>query len=422
MTLSNISNKTVEARVHASEPVIVEAENITSQKETAAQSSDTLKKKSVSSEAAKATPSLARRLKKMKAMSVSVETPVPILGKEELVKKFVEQEAPIPWEDTHRGVEWTKKWNDTDFNLSSNILIEHIAKADELLTNADLKTQLKITALSTKHLQEKQHAQIAEVLANQVSQKAQLDEIQSSVELLLSLLLPDDAKKVEKVVKSKYSPTEILKKKDDKSDDQGNSDKSRGQEKVQGNSSTQNKSSSDAVNAKSLKSSSDKQRMDLETLKEEEARFAAKKTNLKSKASDAKKPPIPKEKGISKGKEKVGEPLKIEKKISSSIPVYQTTVHDDDLIEDEIVQILKRRKIIEESKTTSETAQVVQNKEQQVTEETTNSDQVNFKKMTIADKKKLLWKKATPVEPKSNLLMNQLATFGLRSKQPRDKA
>ncbi|KAL8099464.1 hypothetical protein AgCh_031918 [Apium graveolens] len=155
----------------------------------------------------------------------------------------------------------------------------YIAKADELLTNADLKTQLKITALSTKHLQglhsstqekvdilkekadkldlqikldknryirptlekieaiekiqEKQHAQIDEVLANQASQKAQLDEIQSSVELLLSLslslslLLSDDAKKGEKVVKSKCSHTQILKKKDDKGDDNGNSDKSR---------------------------------------------------------------------------------------------------------------------------------------------------------------------------------------------------
>ena len=38
--------------------------------------------------------------------------------------------------------------------------------------------------------------------------------------------------------------------------------------------------------------------MDLETLKEEEARFAAEKTNLKSKASNAKKPPRPKAKGI----------------------------------------------------------------------------------------------------------------------------
>ncbi|KAL8099904.1 hypothetical protein AgCh_032238 [Apium graveolens] len=272
--------------------------------------------------------------------SVSAETPVPILGKEELVKKFAEKEAPIPWDDTHR---------------------EHIAKADEFLTNVDFKTQLKITALSTKHLQaiektqEEQQAQIAEVLANQASEKAQLDEIQSSVELLLSLLLPDDAKKGEMVVKSKCSPTQELKKKDDKGDDQGNSEKSRGQRKVQGKSSIQNKSSSDAGNAQRLKSSGDKQSlmsssdiliqsgsedsqkflqtlklkgkqttfhykdpkidtldekiarrlflkhnpgMYIETLKEKEARFAAEKRNPKSKASDAKKPPRPKEKGI----------------------------------------------------------------------------------------------------------------------------
>ncbi|KAL8155357.1 hypothetical protein AgCh_000661 [Apium graveolens] len=215
------------------QPVIVGAENVTFPKGTAAQSSDTLKRKYISSEAAKETPSLARRLKKMRAerykakpisedsteaeegdqeslissepvvnealpfptqaqdtvstppispikatddaeeqaktseidihnlnisnvlylearsteARVSVETPVPILGKEKLVKKFVEKEAPIPGEDTHRGVEWTKKWNDTDFIPSSNVLIEHIAKADKLLTNADLKIQLKITAV-----------------------------------------------------------------------------------------------------------------------------------------------------------------------------------------------------------------------------------------------------------------------------------
>ena len=38
--------------------------------------------------------------------------------------------------------------------------------------------------------------------------------------------------------------------------------------------------------------------MDLEILKEEEARFAAEKTNLKSKASDVKKPRKPKEKAL----------------------------------------------------------------------------------------------------------------------------
>ncbi|KAL8119211.1 hypothetical protein AgCh_016649 [Apium graveolens] len=361
----NKSQEIIEARVHASEPVIVEAENVTSQKEKAAQSSDTLKRKSVNFDVAEATLSLARRLKKMKAMryldkAISEDTEeakegdqdslisqepiiieaLPAQAKdtandivvtplvspikatddakeqtdnseidihnlnipkvlyleapstsktpaleinsadqnlddvipespvashtEELVKKFVKKEAHIPWEDTHRGVEWTKKWNESDFIPCSKILTEHITKDDELFTNVDFKTQLKITALSTKHLQglhtsTHEKAQIAEVLANQASQKAQLDEIQSSVELFLSLLLPDDAKKGEKVVKSKCSPTQELKKKDDKGDDQGNSKKSRGQRKVQGKSYIQNKSSSDIVNAQRLKSSGDKQ-------------------------------------------------------------------------------------------------------------------------------------------------------------------
>ena len=72
---SDSDEETFKARVHASEPVIVEAENVTSQKETAAQSSDTLKKKSVSSEDAKATPSLARRLKKMQARRYLAKAP-----------------------------------------------------------------------------------------------------------------------------------------------------------------------------------------------------------------------------------------------------------------------------------------------------------------------------------------------------------
>ena len=80
----------------------------------------------------------------------------------------------------------------------------------------------------------------------------------------LSLLLTDDAKKGEKIVKSKCSNDQILKKKDDEADDQGNPSKGRGQVQVKeqsskvklnadvSKSSTQNKSSSDAVNAKSL--------------------------------------------------------------------------------------------------------------------------------------------------------------------------
>ncbi|KAL8134518.1 hypothetical protein AgCh_009513 [Apium graveolens] len=575
---SESEEETIEARVRASEPVTDVAENVTSQKETTAQSSDTLKrKKSVSFVAAEATPSLARRLKKMKARrylakapsedteeaeegdqeslisqvpviiealpaqakdttnhtvvtphvspikaiddakeqtenseidihnlnipevlyleapspsktlaldlnsdpqnlddhestlssdySVSAEHPVPILGKEELVKKFVEKEAPIPWEDTHRGVEWTKKWNESDFIPYSKVLTEHIAKADELFTNDDFKTQLKITTLSTEHLQgvhtsTHEKAQIAEVLANQASQKAQLDEIQSSVELLLSLLLPDDAKKGEKVVKSKCSPTYELKKKGDKGDEQGNSERAEsGSEDSQKFLQTLKlKGKQTTVYYKNPKIQTLDEEiarrlflkhnpgMDLETLKEKEAKFGAEKTNLKSKASDAKKPPRPKEKGIvikeksnsetskfktisqtesdpkDKGKGKVYEPTKpLDLKTSQDLmkPVCKMVqVTDDNLVEDETVQILKRIKIIEESKTTSDTAQVViQNKEQQGTEETTNYDQaiktsttdnaqVDLKKMTIADKKMLLWKKAIPVELKSNLMIN----------------
>ena len=43
--------------------------------------------------------------------------------------------------------------------------------------------------------QEKQRTQIDEILKNQASHQNQLNEIQSSVELLVSLLLPADAKK-----------------------------------------------------------------------------------------------------------------------------------------------------------------------------------------------------------------------------------
>ena len=144
--------------------------------------------------------------------------------------------------------------------------------------------------------------------------------------------------------------------------------------------------------------------MDLETLKEEEARFAAEKTNLKSKASNTKKPPRPKEKGIvikerstseaskpktrsqveidpkAKGKGKIDEPTKThEMKIPQILmkpACKMVQVFDDTAVEDETVETLKRRKITEESKTSSNTAQVVQNEEHQATEETTNPDQV----------------------------------------------
>ncbi|KAL8145978.1 hypothetical protein AgCh_003930 [Apium graveolens] len=310
--------------------------------------------------------------------------------------------------------------------------------------------QLKITALSTKHLQ-------------------------------------DDAKKGEKIVKSKYSEDQILKKTYDETDDQGNPSQGRGQaqskqsSKVKLNSevsksSTQKKTNSEAAQTQNLiasteiqnlRSSSDEQSltkpdvliqggsqdsqkfmqtlkikgkqtivyykdpkiqtldeeiarrlflkhnpgMDLDNLKEEEARFKAEKTNLKSKAYVAKKPPRPKEKGI----EKVDEPTKFQKRKISSVvidPIYQTTIHDDDPLTEEDVQTLKRKKNLEESKTTSDKAQVVQSEEHQakakaarsdkVKKSTSDSAQVDLDKMEVADKKKLLWKNVKPSDPKKD--------------------
>ncbi|KAL8089399.1 hypothetical protein AgCh_039010 [Apium graveolens] len=490
----------------------------------------------------------------------------PILGKEALLK-FVEEDVLVPWEETFRGVEWTKKWNESDFIPSSHVLSEHISKADELLTNSDFKQQLKVTALSTKNLQglhskthekvdklqesadkldlmlkldknrfirpiqekveaieqvqEKQQAQLDEVLQNQASQQNQLNEIQStqayqqnqlneiqsSVELLLSLLLSDDAKKGRGKGKgqgqskqsSKVSSKKII------------SDSSK--------SSTQKNSNSEVVNAQALIASPDNQilitksdvliqsgsqdsqkflktlklkgrettiyykdpkiqildeeiakrlflkhnpGMDLETLKEEEARFAAEKTNPKSKASNAKKSPRPKEKGIvikersvteiprsstrsqtttnpkDKGKGKVGETVKKkEMKIPQILmdPMFKfVQVFDDAAVEDETVETLKRKKMTEESKTTSDIAQVVQSEdisEQQATEEFANPEQViktstsdraqvDLNKMIVADKKKLLWKNVNPSDSKRSQLLSDFMTIGLNAREARD--
>ena len=40
-----------------------------------------------------------------------------LVGKADIVKKFVEGEAPVPWSETPRGKEWTKEWNDVNFVL-----------------------------------------------------------------------------------------------------------------------------------------------------------------------------------------------------------------------------------------------------------------------------------------------------------------
>ncbi|KAL8104298.1 hypothetical protein AgCh_028500 [Apium graveolens] len=186
----------------------------------------------------------------------SGHTPPPTLPKSELVKEFVIRDAPVPWSETPTGQEWTKEWNSVSCVPNTLHLAEHLTKADEMLNSDDFKTQLRVTALSTKHLQglhsnthaelhkiqenfikqeqvwkidekkffqptidrvayiektqEKQQAQIDQILTNQASQQSQLTEIQTSVELLISLLLPADAKKGEKVIKSKCKTNKTL--------------------------------------------------------------------------------------------------------------------------------------------------------------------------------------------------------------------
>ncbi|KAL8093226.1 hypothetical protein AgCh_035207 [Apium graveolens] len=372
----------------------------------------------------------------------SGHVPLQAPSKSKLVKKFVRGDAPVPWSETPRGQEWTKEWNTVTFVSFEKILVEHLAKADEMLINDDFKTQLRVTALSTRHLQgqhstthaevhkiqeallkqgttmklekksffkptfdrvayiektqEKQQSQIDEILKNQASQQSQLDEIQSSVELLVSLLLPADAKKGEKVIKSKYKIVKTLKGKDDEKDDQGNSGMSGGHGQGRGLSSrrpgtTSHRTSSDTgrriTSDTGKRISSDKlldldeeisrqlflkenPGMDFESIMEEEGRLKSEKVKSKSEASVGKKK-LPTAKGIvikertnpvaikarsqlqihprSKGKEKVGEPVK----------VYVPPVDEEISVEDADLT-LTSRKI---SKTTSDMAQVVQSQD-----------------------------------------------------------
>ncbi|KAL8146507.1 hypothetical protein AgCh_004291 [Apium graveolens] len=361
--------------------------------------------------------------------------------KSELVKKFVTREAPVPWSETPTGHEWTKEWNSVTCAPSAQHLAEHLTKADEMLNTDDFKTQLRVTALSTKHLQslhstthaelhhlreefmkqeqvqkidkkkffqptfdrvayiektqENQQAQIDDILQNQASQHSQLNEIQASVELLVSLLLPTNAKKGEKVIKSKCKTDKTLKGKDDEKDDQGNSGMGRGHSQGRCFSSkkaeiTSHRTSSDTgkriSSATGKRISSDElldldeeisrqlflqenPGMDLESLMEEEARLKSEKVTSKSEASGKKT--LPKLKGIvikertntevtlaksqpqidprSKGKEKVGEPIKVYVPPENEKITYE----DADLA-------LTSRKVF---KTTSDMAQVVQSQE-----------------------------------------------------------
>ncbi|KAL8116595.1 hypothetical protein AgCh_022941 [Apium graveolens] len=337
------------------------------------------------------------------AAGPSGHAPQQTVHKTEIVKKFVTGETPVPWSETPRGQEWTKEWNIVTFVPSEKILAEHLAKADEMLINDDFKTQLRVTALSTRHLQgqhsithdkvnkiqenliqqdmnlklenkrffqptfdriayiektqEKQQSQIDEILKNQASHQNQLNEIQSSVELLVSLLLPADAKKGEKVIKSKCKLDKTLKKKDD-GNDPGNSGMGGGHGQGGGLPSSRagtisHRTSSDIgrriTSDTGKRISSDELLeldeeisrqlflkenlgMDFESLMEEEARLKIEKVNCKSEASVVKKK-LPMAKGIvikerinpvatkakshlqidprSKGKEKVGEPVKL---------------------------------------------------------------------------------------------------------------
>ncbi|KAL8119347.1 hypothetical protein AgCh_016755 [Apium graveolens] len=409
---------------------------------------------SVSSDPANAdTTSEAATNENADAVGPSGHAPLPAVNKADLIKKFVRGDAPVPWSETPRGQEWIKEWNKVDFVPTANILAEHLAKADEMLMNDDFKAQLRVTALSTWHLQGQHSITQAKVnkiqetliqqdmnvkleknrflshpltalgiaweisvsfpfqldstswwsrinkfllgergnelyvseswisselgVANQAAQQDQLNEIQNSVELLVSLLLPDDARKGEKVTKSKFKIDQPLKGKDDDNEDQGNSERGRGHGQGKGFSSREagtstQRSNSDADRRKSFDKqvltkpdiliqgeSQESQKfmqtlklkgketsvyyqdpklqkldeeiskilflkgnpgMDFESLKEEEARLKAENVKSKSKASiTAKKPPKPK--GIMIKEKTNSKATKIESKAKSQVEV-----------------------------------------------------------------------------------------------------
>ncbi|KAL8124105.1 hypothetical protein AgCh_011926 [Apium graveolens] len=332
-----------EEQVPASEPIVTEAEKVSFQKETGIGGFKLLK-----------------RLRRMSYAETPKESPSS--------KKRKQQRAHRPVSDDEEAA---AKVGDQESLISKEVA--YIEKT-----------------------QEKQQSQIDEILKNQASQQSQLDEIQSSVELLVSLFLPADAKKGEKVLKSKCKIVKTLKGKDDEKDDQGNSRMGGGHSQGRGLSSrraeaTSHRASSDTgkriTSDTSKRISSDElldldeeisrqlflkenPGMDFESLLEEEARLKSEKVNSKSEASVGKKK-LPKVKGIVikertnieatkaksqlqidlrlKGKEKVGEPIK----------VYVPPVDEEITVED-VDLTLTLRKI---SKTTSDMAQVVQSQD-----------------------------------------------------------
>ena len=115
--------------------------------------------------------------------------------------------------------------------------IQESINQQDMVAKLDKKRFFKPTFDKIEYIeqtQEKQQAPIDEILKNQASQQSQLNEIQSSVELLVSLLLPADAKNGEKVIKSKCKTDKTLKGKDDGKDDRGSSGMGRGHSQGRG--------------------------------------------------------------------------------------------------------------------------------------------------------------------------------------------
>ncbi|KAL8103743.1 hypothetical protein AgCh_028081 [Apium graveolens] len=276
---------------------------------------------SVSSDAAneKTTGEAAANLD-VDAAGPSGHAPQQIVNKADLIKKFV-KEAPVPWSETPRGKEWTKEWNSQDINV-------------KLEKNRFFKPAFDRIAYIDK-TQEKQLTQIDEILKNQASQQIKLNEIQSSVELLVSLLLPADAKKGEKVIKSKYKSIQTLKGNDDGNDDHGNSYKGR-----------ESKGSKAGLKSEGVKTKS-KASVVEKKFPKPKGIMIKERTNSEATKAKSQVEIDPR----SKGKEKVDEPVKV------YMPVMDEEITDD---EEDASLTLMQKKIFQ---TTSDMAHVVQSQD-----------------------------------------------------------
>ncbi|KAL8106700.1 hypothetical protein AgCh_023449 [Apium graveolens] len=360
---------------------------------------------------------------------------------EALLKKFVEEDAHVPWEETHRRVEWTKKWNESVFIPSSKVQSDHIAKVDELLTNSDFKAQLKVTALNTKSL-----------LGQHSITHAKVDKLQKNADKLDLMLkldmnrfirpIHENVEAIEKVQEKQQA--QLAEKKDDSEDDQGNPSKGRGQDKAESQDSQKFlqtlklKGRETTVYYKDPKIQTlDEEiarrlflmhnpRMDLENLKEEKAIFAAEKTNLKSKASNTKKPPRPKEKGIvmkekSNSDSKTRSQVEIDPKVKGKEKVDESTKIQKNYIA-QSTQTLEAQSLSNSEKLSAQGINETANHDQVIKTSTSDRAQVDLNNMTVADKKKLLWKNVKPSDPKKSQLLSNFMTIGLKAREARDRA